>query len=99
MDDGLGAQLAERHQTFHVVVETDDAAKVFDADDEAVRHAAGTGVGVAEEQREGALHQSLLSGQVQLLTLRFYGQNLNQQTKLNTSRTALMQELFRGDVY
>lgn len=68
-DDGFRAQLADRHQTLDIVVETNDAAKVLDADDVAVRHAARTGVGKAEEQRQGAFDQGFLSGQVQLLVL------------------------------
>lgn len=76
-DDGLWAELSQRHQTLDVVVEADDAAKVLDADDVAVRDAAGEGVAVAEEQPQGAVHQGLLPGQVQPLFVRVDGQHLH----------------------
>lgn len=34
--DGLRAEFTERHQTLNTIIETDNAAKVFDADDVAV---------------------------------------------------------------
>lgn len=49
VDDGLRAELSQRHQTLHVIVEANNAAKVLDADDVAVGDAAGEGVMVAEE--------------------------------------------------
>lgn len=48
--DGLRAELIERHQTLDVIIETNNAAKVFDADDVSVGHAAGTSIGITEEQ-------------------------------------------------
>lgn len=69
VDDGFCAQLVEGHQPLDVVVETNNAAKVLDADDVAVRHAARAGVSKAEEQRQGTFDQGFLSGQVQLLVL------------------------------
>lgn len=74
--DWLRAELSDWHQPLDAVVESDDTAKVFDADDVAVGNAAGTGVVVAEEQRQGAFDQGFLSGQVQLLVLRIYRQHL-----------------------
>lgn len=67
--DGISAELSERHQALDVVVEANDAAEVFDAHDEAVGHAAWPGVAVTEEERQGALNQSLLPAQVQLPVL------------------------------
>lgn len=71
-DDGLRAELLQRDQTFDVAIETDDAAEVFDRHDEAVGHPAGTGVVVAEEQRQGALNHRLLPGQTQLPVVHVY---------------------------
>lgn len=84
VDDGLGAELAGRHQALHVVVETHDAAKVFDADDVAVGDAAGTCIAEAEEQRQGAVHQGLLPGQAQLLILCVHGEHLEEHHHTNT---------------
>lgn len=72
IDDWLRAELVERHQTPDVVVKTNNAAKVLDGDNVAVGHEARTGVGVAEEQWQGAFNQSLLSAQVKILLLCIY---------------------------
>lgn len=77
-DDGLWAELADRHQTLDAVVETNNAAKVFDADNVAVGHTARTGISIAEEQRQGAFNQGLLSGKVQLFILCIYWQHLKE---------------------
>lgn len=70
VNDGLRAELSQRHQTLDVVVEADDAAKVLDTDDVAVGDSAGAGVIVAKEQSQGAVQQGLLPRQVQLLFVR-----------------------------
>lgn len=75
-DDGLRAQLFERHQAFDVVVETNDTTKIFDAHNVTVGDASRTCVVIAEEQRQGAFNQRLLSGQGQLFILGIYRQHL-----------------------
>lgn len=67
--DGFRAEFTEWHQTLNAIIETNDAAEVFDADDVAVGQAARTSISEAEEQRQGAFNHGLLSRQVQLLVL------------------------------
>lgn len=62
--DGLQAELAEWHQAFDIVVETNYAAKIFDADDVTVGYAARASICKGAEQRQGAFNQGLLSGQI-----------------------------------
>ena len=63
VDDGFRAQFVDLNKSFHIVVETNNAAKAFDAHDESMRHTARTSVSVAQEQRQGTLNHSLFSGQ------------------------------------
>ena len=62
----LSAQLPHGHQALHVAIETHDAAKLLDADDEAVRDAAHAGVRVCGKHRQRGIHHPLLSRQIQL---------------------------------
>ena len=83
-DDGLRAQFSDRHQTLDVVVKANDATEAFDADDVALGNAAGTSIVEGEEQRQGAFHQGLLSGQVQLLSHWIHWQHLKKQIHQQT---------------
>ena len=83
-DDGLRAQFTDRHQTLDVVVKTNDATEAFDADDVALGNAAGPSIVEGEEQRQGAFHQGLLSGQVQLLSHWIHWQHLKKEIHQQT---------------
>lgn len=56
----LRAELVGGHQPLDFAVETDDAAKVLDTDDEPVGDATAAGIFVGQEQGEGGIYQGHL---------------------------------------
>lgn len=61
--DVLGTELVPWHQALHIIVEFDDAAIVFDPEDEAVCLLLRLSISITGDGRKFGLHQSFLQGQ------------------------------------